>query len=385
MLYEGAFDHFWTNEFGARMQGWTAFLNGMLGRGYGAIDIWLYNSTYDMENPTTMHGITVTLEEKQTKWDESLEFPSARQMGHMHSFFDSIPWWELTPRFDDPFWFSTDSSWYSLASIENDLYVAYFYNVSPFVTSRATGIIKNMDDQDTYRAQWYNPREGSYTFISSSVHSSGGSWAIPEKPDTMDWVLLLTNDGEKLIDQRQGRWRLEANAQDESGSNHGSLSGDAAFSATETREGEHSLVLDGTNDQLVIPDHPMFEELDSFCIAFWMRCDEIPADSFLILEKGSAFRLVSDSAGRLRSYLATENNPWGSPGTVVQTTQPLEAGTWYHIVFGYDGSSSGIYINGKLVGTSGDVLSGQVLSDTLDLLMGGSDELGWDLFCWADG
>ena len=73
-----------------------------MGHGYGAIDIWLYNSTYDMDNPTPWDGITITIEDKQTKWDVSLEFPSAYQMGHMHDFFDPIEWWKLIPRFDDP-------------------------------------------------------------------------------------------------------------------------------------------------------------------------------------------------------------------------------------------------------------------------------------------
>ena len=99
-----------------------------------------------------------------------------------------------------PDWFINDGSWYSLASKDNDMYVAYFYNVTPFVTSTATGTLKNLDDAEVYRAQWYNPREGSYTPISSSVNPSGGQWIIPEKPDTLDWVLLLTNDGEYLSD-----------------------------------------------------------------------------------------------------------------------------------------------------------------------------------------
>ncbi len=377
--YEGHYDHLWTNHFGARMQGWTAFLNGMCGHGYGAIDIWLYNSTYNMDEPSVVYGITISVEDKQTKWDESLEFPSAYQMGYMHAFFQSIAWWKLTPRFYDRNWFSNDGSWYSLASIDNDLYVAYFYNVSPFVTSRETGVLKNLDDGDVYRAQWYNPREGSYMLISSSIQSSGGQWIIPEKPDTLDWVLLLTNDWGHLSNKMLGRWRLESNAQDELGSNHGTIVGNAAYSDTETREGEYSLVLDGTDDYLKIPDHPVMNDLNSFCIAFWMRSYDIPADSLIILEKGEAFRLVLDHSGRVRSSLATANHPWGSPETIVQTTEPMETDTWYHIAMGYDGSSSSIYINGKLAGTSGDVLSGQLLNNTQDLLIGASAETGWEL------
>ena len=228
--YEGHYDFLATNHYGARMQGWTAFLNGMCGHGYGAIDIWLYNSNYQMDEGWVVDGIPITYEDKHTKWDVSLEFPTGYQMGYIHDFFDQIEWWKLIPRFDDPDWFSSDGSWYSLASIDNDVYVAYFYNVTPFVTSTATGTLRNLDDEDVYRARWYNPRQGNYSPISSSVKPSGGQWIIPDKPDTLDWVLILTNDGERLSDRMMGRWRLEANALDEKGNMHGTIEGDAAFS-----------------------------------------------------------------------------------------------------------------------------------------------------------
>jgi hypothetical protein len=173
-----------------------------------------------------------------------------------------------------------------------------------------------------------------------------------------------------------GRWRLESDARDELGSNHGTIAGDALFSNTATREGAFSLVLDGTDDHLIIPDHPSLTDMDAFCIAFWMRCDGLPDDSLIILEKGEAFRLTLDHSGRLRSDLATTHHPWGSPGTQVQTFESLEAGAWYHIAMGYDGSSSTIYVNGKPAGTSGEVLSGQVLNNTHDLLVGASAETG---------
>ena len=138
--YEGLYDHLWTLEFGARMQGWTAYLNGMFGCGYGAVDIWLYNSTYDIDNPTIRDGITITVADKQIKWNESVNFKSAFQMGYMHSFFNLIEWWTLIPRFDDSSWYANNGSLYSVASNNNDLYVAYFYNN----TNRNTGTLRNL-------------------------------------------------------------------------------------------------------------------------------------------------------------------------------------------------------------------------------------------------
>lgn len=182
--YEGHYDHLWTNHFGARMQGWTAYLNGMYGYGYGAIDIWLYNSTYNMDVPSVVYGITITVEDKQTKWDESLEFPSAYQMGIMRAFFQTIRWWELIPRFYDRNWFSNDGSWYSLASTGNDLYVAYFYN-----TDRKTGTIRNLANT-LYSVEWFDPISGEIR-TSMTVTIENGTYVIGDKPDTNDWVLLM--------------------------------------------------------------------------------------------------------------------------------------------------------------------------------------------------
>jgi len=194
--YEGSYDHLWTLEFGARQQGWTAYLNGMFGQGYGAEDIWLYNSSYDMDTDSVRGDVTITVKDKQTKWDTSINFPAATQLGtYMHKFFDSFEWWRLEPCFEDvkgehvAMYDATGVSWYSAATIGNQTYVAYFYN-----KTTTTGKLVNLENGRTYTAKWYNPRTGEYTEIASNITGTGSKsyWNIPAKPDGSDWVLYAT-------------------------------------------------------------------------------------------------------------------------------------------------------------------------------------------------
>ncbi|MEN8249055.1 MAG: DUF5060 domain-containing protein [Bacteroidota bacterium] len=184
VLYEGSFDYLWTNHFGCRVQGWSAFLTGMYGYGYGAADIWLYNSSYDMDSDTERDGIIITVEQKKTKWPVSLEFESAYQLGYMREFFLQNHWWELEPRFYDTNWFANAGSYFAVASKGNEIYVAYFYN-----PDNNTGTFKQLDNGE-YIKQWFNPRTGE-TGTTEIATITDGTHNIGPKPDENDWVLLM--------------------------------------------------------------------------------------------------------------------------------------------------------------------------------------------------
>jgi len=189
--YEAHYENLHTNEFGARMQGWVSFLNGMFGHGYGAQDIWAYNSTYSKNDAFEVFGITITKEMKNSTWDVNVNLAAATELGqHMKNFFQSIEWWMLEPCFDDAMGehIAFYDSWYSAATIGNEVYVAYFYN-----TTTATGKLVNLEAGKTYTASWYNPRTGQYTEIANNVVGTDpkSSWQIPDKPDGSDWVLYV--------------------------------------------------------------------------------------------------------------------------------------------------------------------------------------------------
>lgn len=187
ILYESLYDHLWTTSYGARAEGWLAFLNGMLGYGYGAQDIWYYKPTYDMDTDSVYHGITVTKTTKQIKWSNSYKLESAIQMGYLAEFMDGIEWWKLTPRFDSTDWFSPSKSVpYSLATIDNDAYVFYFYGDQ----TTETGEARNLQKNTTYTLTWYNPQTGEWR--NTKAFTTGtGKYKLPEKPTNDDWVLYI--------------------------------------------------------------------------------------------------------------------------------------------------------------------------------------------------
>lgn len=187
ILYESRYDCLWTKHTGARTEGWLAYLNGLYGYGYGAIDIWLYKSTYDINNPSSDGLDTITPEDKQIPWSESVEFETAAQMGYMKSFFERLEWQKLIPRFHSPAYFvSEKENYHAIATDERKTIVLYFCNFGKY----ETGTLYNLDRSD-YTAQWFNPRTGEYLDAHTFTPDTHRMYKVEAKPDKNDWVLLI--------------------------------------------------------------------------------------------------------------------------------------------------------------------------------------------------
>ncbi len=188
VMYESLYCCLWTKNYGARVQGWVAFLSGMCGYGYGAGDIWLYDSEY---SSGFWDGVDNVLPaDKALRWSDLTECESALQVGYMKEFLNKYSWWTLTPEFYDGNRFEGAKSCYFAAATRNDeLYIIYAYNKNRI---NAVGTLKQMDKAATYSAWWYDPRNNEYTLISDSITPNGdGSYDSPYKPDNNDWVLLV--------------------------------------------------------------------------------------------------------------------------------------------------------------------------------------------------
>ncbi len=188
--YESNYEGLWTNDFGARAQGWLAFLNGMCGHGYGAVDIWYYNSTYDIDTDTVRDGITITTQTKNTPWSTSVEYAAGYELGYMKDFLEKYEWWKLTPAFNKQSIFTAEASHFSLASIDTDVYIAYIFDGIANKGTTKTGTIKTLDANADYTYQWFNPRTSAIS-APQKVNKNGSEFKIGERPTAEDWVLVV--------------------------------------------------------------------------------------------------------------------------------------------------------------------------------------------------
>jgi Protein of unknown function (DUF4038)/Domain of unknown function (DUF5060)/Putative collagen-binding domain of a collagenase len=182
VLYESAYEGFWTDAKGAREAGYKAFQNGIYGYGYGANGVW--NDLYSKNPPD--YGTDYEMPVRFISWYDGANLQGAAQLAYLKKFYTSLQWWKLAPRFNDTAWSSlVDRNQCFISTDEQQTYVVYFANKVP-----STGILNNLAKDAGYSAKWYDTRSGTYTII-GTVRTGTGKWTVPDKPDSDDWILLL--------------------------------------------------------------------------------------------------------------------------------------------------------------------------------------------------
>lgn len=183
--FEGRYCGLWTMDFGARVQGWVSFLSGFMGYGYGAIDMWLYKSTYNIDVPSHDGIEEITCEDKMKHWSEAIEYPSAHQMTYMRSFLEQLDWWKLVPVLPGDPNFSAKSAAYAYAKGDG-VELLYF-----FARDTKSGTINSLEPNRRYNLVWYNPRTHKAQKAVKICSDENGSLTLPDKPDQQDWVVMV--------------------------------------------------------------------------------------------------------------------------------------------------------------------------------------------------
>lgn len=184
ILYESAYDGFWTDSRGALGAAYKAFQYGMYGYGYGANGIW--NDIYSKPGESADFGIDCQMPEHYGWWRDGADLRTGDQLSFFKKFYTSLEWWKLVPRFNDPAWGSfLNASQAFLSSDGHNTYVVLFTG-----SARTPASLNQMDNTSTYAGQWFNPRNGEYQAI-GIVTPKAGQWVIPDRPTAEDWVLLV--------------------------------------------------------------------------------------------------------------------------------------------------------------------------------------------------
>lgn len=198
--YEDRYAFLWTKDYGARVRGWISYLNGFFGYAYGCADQWYYKSNFEMnaDSPKRDGLETITKEEKQMQWSESIELPSGYQAAYMKKFFRTFDWWNLVPDFNENAHFEPSdalNTLYSVASIGNDVTVLLLYKNG----NKDGGSIIGLDKNTKYTVKWFNPRTGEFegeerTEKPADLGNGKHGFKV-EKADDLDWVVLVTKVG----------------------------------------------------------------------------------------------------------------------------------------------------------------------------------------------
>ena len=172
-----------------RHSAWASVLCGSAGFTYGATGIWA--GSFSTSGYTGWLGDTASY--SYEPWYMGVDKPGSFEVGYMRQFFEAVgPWQDLIPQFvgSRQANFLNRSNCLLSSTEDGSLFVAYFYG-----EKTKTGKIAALDPEKIYDAYWFNPRTGKFIAVEKGIQSEDGSYIIPEKPDSVDWVFLLTSLG----------------------------------------------------------------------------------------------------------------------------------------------------------------------------------------------
>jgi hypothetical protein len=159
-------------------------LAGAAGHGYGALDLfWLYR---DGDVPFPKNGFQ--------PWRKAMAYEGSRQVGFMRRLFELRPWYKLVP----------DQSVIAAGQGEGeDLVRAARAEDGSFLlaylpTGKPVSIKMSQVSGKTVKAQWYDPREGTWKKIGEYPNTGDREFVAPSQGERSDWVLVLEDAAKGL-------------------------------------------------------------------------------------------------------------------------------------------------------------------------------------------
>lgn len=207
-----------------------------------------------------------------------------------------------------------------------------------------------------------------------SVYGAGWTLSGMDRliPTTGDTLLLASGEGRTIpfvntsVANFVSWWPAEGTPEDLRSGINGTLNNGVTFAAGQVGQGFN---LDGVNDFISVP-HNAAHNPPALTIAGWVNITQAPAT-------GHEYYVISKYGGNFDGYILRVGStmvpsfslarmPNVQSHATAATAIPLN--TWVHLAATYDGTTSSIYVNGVLQGSTG--FTGGYTGATVPLAMG---------------
>ena len=160
-----------------RSQAYSAMLAGAAGHGYGALDLFYFYK--DADGPFPKNGFQ--------HWREAMAYEGSRQVGLMRRLFEQRPWYKMIPDQSAIASEQGEGTQRLVAARAEDGSFAIAYTPR----GEPVSIHMNALRGSSVKAQWYDPRDGSWRAIGRFANKGVREFAAPSHGEQDDWLPVL--------------------------------------------------------------------------------------------------------------------------------------------------------------------------------------------------
>jgi hypothetical protein len=158
-------------------------------------------------------------------------------------------------------------------------------------------------------------------------------------------------------------WKLDGNANDSVGENHGTLVGDATW--VDDADRGQCLDLDGDGDYVDVGEDPSLTFTESITVACWIKVRAFDRNWNAIIVKGDDWVLARTRDDNRVAFLCLGLTGGGWPEVY---SGDVNDGEWHHVAGVYDGATLSMHQDGNVVDSK--TVGGQINSNWAHVLIG---------------
>lgn len=214
--------------------------------------------------------------------------------------------------------------------------------------------------QVDYEATWTAPASEGIIDVSCKVTDDKG---LVSSISRKILVKIFTDNIEpKLI----AYYNLNGNVNDQTQNQLHGIPFNTVYVPDAKAQNQKAMYFNGVNGRVSINNAPVLNFKDGISVSFWLKANDLPAKETFIVSHGSwqsRWKVSCTPDQYLRWTVNTENGIFD-----LDTPNPLQRDSFYHVVCTYNNKLAAIYINGQLV--SFKFHSGKINTTTHALLLG---------------